>query len=322
MRYSQSLARSAKLSLAFSTTVAVLGSSAFAQILTTNDDTLTTYRAGVTAVQGLRPRPEQRGVNHDGSMRKASTHRLAVAGNPFERVWDGEAELNGVRLDTGTWTTSDVDISLPASSPWVIGRSYNARQDNSGHLASNGYQGFNWAQSSQPEIVLYEHASDDAQDVLYLVYGADRYAEFKRASSTANTYKGTNGAAGVFERTDASPDTWAYYAPDGTVATFFGFDTADADHKGQIWKVADPAGNVAYVGSTSSASAALSAGYDASGRITDAYDSAGRHFDYAYTGSAIGGVTRLESVIVTSGATEVARVEYDTTAHRSLRRGR
>jgi RHS repeat-associated protein len=282
-----------------------------AQILQTHGESLTTYLPSVTAVQNVRPRPEQRGTNLEGSMRKGSPLPFAIAGNPFEDAWRGEMEIDGVGLDVGAWSPSEVDISLPAPGfRWTLGRSFGSRQDSSGHHASNGYQGFNWHQSSQPEIVFHDDATGPEEDLIYLVYGADRFAEFKRTGSGTSDFKGVNGAAGVFVHSTGSPDTFALTDQRGLVYTFFGFNTADADHKGQLWKIVDPAGNTAYVGSTSSASAAISAGYDADGRITLAYDSASRSYAYTYSSSTIGGVKRLETVVVTASSVEVARVAY------------
>src|SRR5689334_22790208 len=74
------------------------------QILEVYSASITTYLpTGKTKVQNVRPRPEQRGVNLDGSMRSAPGIPAAIAGNPFERVWGGTAALEGVRLDTGTY---------------------------------------------------------------------------------------------------------------------------------------------------------------------------------------------------------------------------
>ena len=59
------------------------------QILEISSGSLTTYLAGRTSVQDARPRPEQRGVNLDGSLRSGSTFPMAIAGNPFEDAWHG-----------------------------------------------------------------------------------------------------------------------------------------------------------------------------------------------------------------------------------------
>ena len=113
-------------------------------------------------MQDARPLHSQRGVNLDGSLREGSTFPMAIAGNPYERAWRGEWKHNGIHLDTGTWSPTQVDLSLPAPGfRWTIGRSYNVRQDDSGRYDSDGYQGVNWFQTSQPEIVLYDAEEDD-----------------------------------------------------------------------------------------------------------------------------------------------------------------
>jgi len=291
--------------------VAALAPSAAAQILSTHAESLTTYLPGATNTQGVRPRAEQRGVQLDGSMRRAAALPFEVAGNPYEGAWRGDTDISDVRLDVGAWSPTEVDLVLPAPGfSWVVGRSYNSRQDNSGHLVSDGYQGKNWFQSSQPEIVFHDDATGPEEDLVFLVYGADRYVEFKRTGSASSTFVGVNGASGVFVYSSGSPDTYELTDQHGVEYTFFGFNTADADHGGQLWKVVDLAGNSAYVGSTSSASAAISAGYDSDGRITLAVDSAGREYAYSYSSSTIGGAKRLETVVVTASSVEVGRVAY------------
>lgn len=309
-----------RLAVPFGFAAAALVPAALAsQILEISSDSLTTYLAAKSHVQDAKPRAEQRAVNLDGSLREGSTLPLGIQGNPFENAWRGEVKSNGVRLDTGTWAPLEVDLSLPATVRWTVGRTFNARAENSGQYDSNGYQGWNWFQTSQPEIVLYDDATD-TKDTLYLVLGADRYIGFVRTGNGSDTYKAKNGAAGAFLRTSGSPDTWAYYDPNGMVATFFGFNTTDADHAGQFWRIANANGDTAYVGDSSTASTAISNGYDADGRISKAWDSADQRYTYSYSSSTIGGVKRLESVVVEtksggtwaspSGLTERGRVEY------------
>ena len=271
-------------------------------ILSIHTDSLTTYlHASATGAQDIRPRASERGTNLEGTFRGSPSQLMRIHGNPFENVWSAPG-LNGMRLDTGAWAVQDVDIALPAEGfPWVIGRTYNARQETSGsaHRDSDGPQGKNWFQSSMPEIQLFEHGSDASKDVLYLVYGADRFAEYKRTGASSDLFKGVNGAAGVFEfqeDTDAGdPDTYELTDQHGNSLVFLGFDADSSPAEGQIWKITDPKSNTAYVGSTSSASAALSAGYDSTtGFITKAYDATGRRFTYAYT--TLDSVERLTEV--------------------------
>ena len=296
------------------------------QILEIDSNTLTTYQADASGIQGVRPLVDQRGVRIEGSLRSSSTFRMAIHANPFERVWRGDESLNGLQLDTGTYSFTEVDISLPAEGfSWVIGRSYNARQKGTGgaHLDSNGYQGKNWFQMSQPELVFYDD-SVDANDVIYLVWGADRFAEFKRANSTSTEFKGMNGAVGCIqfaEGADSEPDVLTYTDQNGYEFVFFGFDANADPAKGQLWKIIDVADNTAYVGNKTTASTAISSGYDSAGRIATAYDSSERRFSYTYSTSGIGGAKRLEKVVAETktGAswaspgtvTEVAKVEYE-----------
>jgi hypothetical protein len=109
------------------------------QILQIHEGTLTSYLGTATPIQQVRPLAMQRGVGVDGTMRAAPTHRWALAGNPFENAWRGTLSDNNVRLDVGAYSPTDVDIALPATIPWVIGRTYNPLQDNGGHMDSDGY---------------------------------------------------------------------------------------------------------------------------------------------------------------------------------------
>ena len=297
------------------------------QILEKYDDSLTTYQATAkTKVWDLRPLATQRGVTLDGALRAAPMLPMHLAGNPFERVWTGHEKQGDLRIDTGTYGPSEVDLALPATGfSWVVGRTYNARQTDSGgsQYNSNGPLGRNWALSSQPEIVLYNDATD-TKDVLYLVYRADAYVEFERAATSSTEYKAKNGAAGCFHYSAGSPDTWVYTDQNGYEFTFLGFNTTDGVNNnrwdGQLWRIVDPDGNKAYVGDPTTASTAVTRGFDGNGRIAMAVDPSDRRFTYSYSAGSYGGKTRLESVIVEtkasgswtspSGVEEVARVEY------------
>ncbi len=289
------------------------------QILEVSSQGLTSYLAGKTNVQGVKPLHRQRGVNLDGSLREGSSFPLAIAGNPFERAWRGDAKHNGIHLDTGAWSPTEIDLSLPAPGPrWNIGRSQNVLQDDSGRYDGDSYQGRNWVQLSQPEIVLYDAASD-SDDEIYLVWGADRYAEFRRTGSGSIYYKGKNGAAGTIEFAEDSggADTFIYHDQAGYDYTFFGFDAAADPCEGQLWKISDPASNVAFVGSTTKSSA-LTDGYDSAGRIEAAFDAADRRFTYTY--SSVDSVQRLMQVKAETktggtwasptGVAEVGKVDY------------
>jgi RHS repeat-associated protein len=271
------------------------------QVLQSNSDSLAAFKySGTTRVQGVRPLGLQRGVNIDGTRRLGGAVPWALAGNPFEAARDGEA-LGEVRLATGTYAPTEIDLSLPAQVRWVVGRTYNARQMNSSDqlFTSNGYQGKNWFQISQPEIRLYDSdgnpGTKQTGDLVYLVYGADRYVEFKRTASNADTFRAVNGAAGVFEYEAGSPDVYVYYDQAATRTHFFGGNTSSGRADWQLWKVVDTAGNTAYVGSTS-AGTGVTTGYNTDGTLALAYDSSGRRYCYAY--ATIDGATRLTQVTV------------------------
>jgi RHS repeat-associated protein len=299
-------------------------SAAFAsdsQVLEVYDNGLTAYRyTSGSPVQDVRPQHFHRGVHIDGSIREAPLFEWAAAGNPWSEEWNEKNRLGSVRLDVGAYSTTDIDMALPAPGfSWVVGRTYNSRQlDGASHHDSDSYQGWNWFQTSQPEIVYLDSDGDpedlELDDMIYLIYGADRFLEFRRAAVgegvSDDTFRGVNGTAGAVQYIAGTPDLYVYHDQNGMEVTFFGGDTStDADW--QLWKMEDPAGNVAYVGSLT-ASTAISTGYESSGAIKLAYDTEGRRYDYSY--NTFGGTTRLESVIasVNSGSwVEVQRVEYD-----------
>ena len=294
-----------------------------AAVLEVYEDTLTTYLpASATAIQDIRPLAIQRAVHLDGTLVAGSTFDIQINGNPFGSRWSGKRFLGDVRLDIGAYMPTDIDISLPATVPWVIGRTYNGRQQTSGGSArhSDGYQGKDWFQTSQPEIVLYEAPDHPENDVLYIHLGAERYIELERLDdggdppNAADVFKAVNGAGGVAEfvagATD-EPDVYVYYSLDGREMWFFGFDGDAGAAAGQIWKIVGPDGDMAYVGDDTTGSTAIANGYNASGYITKAYDDV-RRFSYTYTD--VNGTDRLTQVKaeIDSGSwVEVARVDYE-----------
>ncbi len=302
-------------------------------VLGTYNDSLTTYKpSSKSGIQDIRALIDQRGVNFDGTLRLGSTHRMALAGNPFGQSWNRNQMLSGVRLNTGTFIISDVDLGFPAQVPWLIGRSYNSRQKDSGgsYFASTGYQGRNWFQSSQPELVFFDSATD-SEDLIYLIYGADRFIALSRVdvegTPSTTTFKAVNGAAGaILLHTFDGIDLATYYDQNGNRFDFFWFgdDDTDDDIEGSIWRIMDPTievdpydaqdrlvstdGNVAYVGDIGNPNTALSSGYDAAtGAITTAYDSAGRRFTSTYTSSML---TQVKAEVNSGGWTEVGKVDY------------
>lgn len=305
--------------------LAALTGAVNAQVLTIHSPSLTTYQpSSASAVQDIRPLAIARGVGVDGSIRAGSVQGWSLAANPFGDHAPATARVGDVSLATGTYMPTEVDIALPQAGMvrWVIGRSFNGRQETStpAHRDSNGYQGYNWFQMSQPAIVFY----DGDPDMVYIVYGADRFLEFKddEAEDIVPQYVGVNGTAGVItyiEGSESDPDQYVYYDQQG-VATHFLGGTNSGAAAWQIWKIVDPAGNTAYVGDATDKVAAKNNGYTADGAIAKAYDAAGRRYCYSYSGSTIGGVKRLEQVLVETDAgggwgdcgaeTMVAKVNY------------
>lgn len=276
-------------------------------ILKVDDASLVTYKAGAaTPVQNIWPRVEQRGAQIDGWGRAGSAFGWSFAGNPMADGWSANRTLNGIDLALGTYNPTEIDLSLPSAGVrWTIGRSYNARQYSGSDHQSDGYQGRNWSQLSQPELLVFDNdanpGTDEAADMVYIVYGADRFLEFARytygvgPTIDSDEYRGVNGTAGVVQYVAGTPDTYVYYDQHGTRTYFFGGDTSGGKADWQLWKIVDPAGNTAYVGDASVAADAVTNGFDAGGRIIKAYDPAGRRFGYTY--STVGGTTRLTQVI-------------------------
>ncbi|MBX3403604.1 MAG: hypothetical protein KF699_09370 [Phycisphaeraceae bacterium] len=298
------------------------------QVLEIYGDSVDSYRASAASGgQDIRPMLQQRGVGVDGSMRAGSTFGWALAGNPSDPGGSvGQTRLGDVHLATGTFAPFEVDLALPAPgmARWVVGRSYSHTQKSTApaHRNSNGPQGYNWFQTSQPEIVFHDDPFGAANDLVYIVYGAERFVEFKRVGSSSDEFKAMNGAAGVVQHVPGSPDVYIYTDQHGVRTYFFGGNTGSGRADYQVWKIVDPAGNAAYVGDAGSASTAASSGYNTDKTIAVAYDghtaSDGRRYTYGY--SSIGGRNRLVSVVAEvktggtwaspSGVSEVGRVEY------------
>ncbi|CAG0985620.1 hypothetical protein PHYC_02006 [Phycisphaerales bacterium] len=303
---------------------ACAAASAQTQILQIHGDSLTNFLpTSATSIQDIRPMDtgQQRGVNLDGSGRLPSPLGWSIEGNPFASPTGGSM-MGGVRFETGTYSPTEVDLALPAPGfRWVVGRTYNSHQQDSSatHRDSNGVQGRNWSQTSMPEIVLYDD-NDDTKDMVAIVYGADRYIEFVRTGEGSSRFKGKNGAAGIIEYAAngaSEPETYTYIDQRGVKVVFLGFDGDAGSATGQFWKMTDPAGNCAYVGSSTLSSSTATTGYS-SGRITTVYDSASRRYCYSYT--QIDSVYRLTQVLAETDAgggwgdcgteTMVGKVEY------------
>jgi YD repeat-containing protein len=261
-------------------------------VLDNESSSMTSYLpSSKTTFQQARPRADQRGVDIDGTLRGAVSYGWAVAADSIGGGSTAGQKLGDVRLATGTYNPTDIDMMLPSLGvPVIIGRTYNAMQEYGGsRYDANSVQGFNWSQLAMPEIVT------DGADMVYIVYGADRYIEFKRTGEGSSTFKAKNGAAGVIKYTSTkdNPDIYEYTDQRGTVTTFWGFDSLSGTAGGQFWKSVDAAGKTTYCGHATTASTALSAGYS-SGRILDLYDGSGRNYHFTYGTSS--GFTRLQQV--------------------------
>lgn len=271
-------------------------------------------------VQDTWPAALHRGVNLDGTLRSMPSFNWAIAANPFGQEWNEHNRHGSVRLDAGYYEIDEVDLAIPSKGiPWVIGRTYNPVQeiDEDVPHASNGYQGRNWFQNSQPELIFLGGGSPN-DDLIYLVYGADRFLEFARVldgeEEATDTFRGINGAAGaiVFEEDGEAADTFTYHDQMGNRTVFFGFDNDAYPATGQLWKLIDPAGNTAYVGHASSKSSAITNGYDVDGRVLLAYDATGHRFSYTYQSlDSVDRLTLVEAEEYTGSVwVEIGRVEY------------
>jgi RHS repeat-associated protein len=278
--------------------------------------TSASYLVDPTTIQGVGPNVLNRGVNPDGTIRETPFFSWQIAANPFSEEWDSNDKLSSVRLDTGSLSIGRVDLSIPAKGiPWVVGRTYSSAQQytDGTHLDSNGYQGQNWFQTSQPELMAVDHT-------VYIVYGADRFLEFvevgylteppppRRDGGITRTFRGVNGTAGavVLDIDSFDSETYTFYDQHGNQIVFFGFDPSAGAAKGQLQSMTDPAGNTSYVGD-----------YDTEGRIKTAYDASGTRYSYTYAPLDSGTtyaerLTRVvaEKLQVDETWLEVGRVEY------------
>lgn len=243
------------------------------------------------------PYLDNRGTGLDGSLRSTAPFGWVVNANPYAHEWNDKARYRqDFLLNNGRYSPTHIDLALPAPGfSWTIGRTYSVPGDAPNYDVSYtgpaGYQGLDWHQFSQPEIKF----SSDNSTYIYLVYGADRFLEFKLVDGSSTVYRGVNGAAGaIVEGAVGSSDeydTLTYWDQHGTRSLFF--DPRDSDNtitststhnaQGQLWTITDAAGNQAYVGHATNPTTAITDGYDDGARIQVAYDTAGRKYEYTYT---------------------------------------
>ena len=276
-------------------------------IIQIHDDTLESASIGTPSLgQDVQHTFDSRSSYVDGTPRRPGRLGAAVYANEFGVINGGTLSIPGVDTFSGDSIQDDLDLSLPSSGmPVAIGRSYTAGASNLGGLGvvRDGVQGRNWFQESQPEIVYVPHASDPANDLIILYLGADSASEFRRVVSggvaSATTFRGVNGATGVFELlsgTGGAPDLYVLTDSRAHEWTFFGFDAASGVASGQLWKSESADGISSYfLGHATDPVVAVSSGYSSNGPLV-LYDVEGRRFSYSY--GTIGGAPRLIDVVV------------------------
>jgi RHS repeat-associated protein len=204
-------------------------------------------------------------------------------------------------------------------------------------LTSDGYQGKNWFQNSQPEMrrITNADAHLDGQVIslqpepirtvgIAITFNANRRLVLWKSLSTGaeGTYQGSVGASGVAQ--DIYLEVGAgqvahivrYYDKNGFQYDFFGWDhstgTPMPSHaEGQLWRVRDIAGGVGYCGNATNVISAATNGYDpVSKGMTSFTDSSGTEYVYTYSTAPIGGKVRLRQVQALRNTVVVETVSY------------
>lgn len=305
-------------------------------LLLVNNSTLTSaaplWQTGAISAQPTALSYMHRTAMLDGSVRQSWNGIAAVGANASDTAALSDVSLADVRLSTGEYAPSEVDLAFPSAGPmWVVGRTRTPLYQ------SGRIHGIGWYQISQPQLSFKDNAGD-SDDRVYIANGGDRYLEFIRVmngSTPTDTFRGVNGTCGAVEKTVVTTDgggslqfrmmsfgegsgtvasttLWTYHDPIGNTVAFMGADATGNSHdaRWQVWKITNAAGLSAYVGDANNPLDARMAGYDEWGRITHAWDATGRHYQYTY--GIDGGASRLLSVVVTLGTSgEVGRAEYD-----------
>jgi RHS repeat-associated protein len=295
-------------------------------VLNNYGTSLTAYNASRTRLQDAQPLWWNRGTDLEGGIRFGGD----IPASPGFSSGMGASTMGGIELASLGFALAEVDMALPTNGPAVvIGRSFNHRQGTDATVvASNGLQGFNWFQSAMPEISLSGNGTA-ATDILYLVYGANRFLEFKRTALNATTFRGQNGATGIVEYVaggGGTPyDTYIITDQNGWKWVFWGGNTGSNKADWQFWKKSDPQGLTVYAGDKTSHSSAVTNGYATAGGISTLYQEFGDPSSpterrYLLTYTTVNSVDRLTQVSAQikasgswgspSGLTEITRVEY------------
>ena len=90
-------------------------------ILEIYDASLTKYKpSSATNEQGIQLLDEARGVHIDGALRVNGGVPMALAARSSGDPWNRNLMLSSVRLDLGTFVTTDVDLRLPAAGDYAF----------------------------------------------------------------------------------------------------------------------------------------------------------------------------------------------------------
>lgn len=230
-------------------------------------------------------------------------------GDPFK----DPPRIGNVELARGTFTSTEIDLSLPSPGfSWVIARANTRNRRDPGNgdkftLAENSTQGYNWMQLSQPELTVTTGVLGDVRRVT-LRYQSDGYMEFLESGTAVNVFLGYGSNPGGLKfipGSDNTPNLYEYYDQRGTVSTFFDpLDSRSSHAAGRLWKIVDANGNTAWVGHPTDPVEAVDDGYGSSG-IEMAVDPGNRRYTYDY--DTVGSLTRLVGVVAetkTSGTWE------------------
>lgn len=264
-------------------------------------------------------------------------------GDDWGDPYDDPPSMGGIDLSRGVYKPREIDLSLPAPGfSWVIARTYSSGQRDAGGLETdtNHYQGWNWHQTSQPQLIPDDDYFDgtilEGLGVIWIFYQSDGYIQFMEVEPDSDYYEAMGDAVGViaFEPGEPGeppePNTYTYWDQRG-VKTVFIERSVSGEKIGLVWTIEDPAGNTAWVGHPTDPSDADENGYGSDGEILFAVDPADRRYTYSYSEDPIPNLDppddgdnrhRLVEVMVETktdgawegtptGVEEIAAVEYD-----------
>lgn len=226
--------------------ILTLATTALAQqpLLLVNNSTLTSaaplWQTGAVVSQPTALTYLHRGAMLDGSQRTSWIGVAQVGANPGDAGAISDALSADVRLSTGEYAPTEVDMSFPTVGPsWVVGRTRTPLYQ------SGRIHGIGWYQTSQPQLILKDN-SGNTDDRVYIAFGGDRYLEFLRVmdgETSTDTFRGINGTCGAVEKTVVNSEQmgsfrsmsfgegsgtvltttlWTYHDPLSNTVVFFG----------------------------------------------------------------------------------------------------